>query len=60
MGVKTDATPAKIDGAALDADIKAAVQGGAPIEKAQAKALAKQGVALYAGDFTGSFSKIPG
>lgn len=60
MGLKTDATPSVIDGAALDASINHHVASGLPLDRAQARALAAQGVALYAGDFTGAFKKIVG
>ncbi len=58
MAVKTDAAPDRIDGDALTRDIASGEASGLPTSKAQAKALARQGVALYAGDFTGKFTKI--
>jgi type VI secretion system secreted protein VgrG len=58
MGVKTDAAPDRIDGDALTREILAGEASGMSTPKAQATALARQGVALYAGDFAGRFTKI--
>ena len=58
MGVKTDAAPDRIDGDALERDLRAASAEGLTTPRAQATALARQGVALYAGDLAGRFTKI--
>ncbi len=60
LGLKSDSTPARIDGAVLDADIRQHLASGAAPLQAQARALSKQGVALYTGDFSGVFNKVSG
>lgn len=60
MAVRTDAAPETIDAAALDTAINSNVASGMPVPNAQANALARQGVALYRGDFSGVFSLIAG
>jgi type VI secretion system secreted protein VgrG len=58
LGVKTDKTPAVIDGAVLEQEIQSGIASGLGQVEAQAKALATQNVALYQGDFSGTFTKV--
>ncbi len=58
MAMRTQASPAVIDGQRVEEDEKTFVAGGKSAPQAVALAFAKQGVALYQGDFMGGFARM--
>ncbi|MGK4009240.1 type VI secretion system tip protein TssI/VgrG [Sorangium sp. So ce1036] len=58
LALRTAAAPRSVNGGAVRAEAQATEASGVPAERAYARALSTQGVALYQGDMQGGFAKV--